>query len=305
MMKKGLSVLCVVLMFVVISSCSKKQEARKGPAAVVNGEEISMEAFQKRLKQRLEFHRKNASKVDEKELKNAVINEMISERLLLEAAKEKGIEVNDEEIDKAIKEYKKRNGKKLEDYLKKWNISEEEFKREVKNQMLINKLIAELVPEDSIKEEDIKDYYKNAEKPLMKPERVEVKLIQIMDEKEAKKIVEEIKKKGMDFDRLGEKLKKENKAIVSDYGWVQPRFFRGEIGDALKTLKEGEVGGPYPGKEGFYILKIRKREKARPMTYEEAKEQIKRILLNKRRQAMKTHIVQERKKKAKIVVNVS
>ncbi len=304
MIKKALSLVCVTFLILTVISCSKKQEAKKGPAAIVNGEEISMEAFQKRLNQRLEFHRKNASKVDERELKNAVINEMISEKLLLAAAKEKGIEVKDEEVNKAIEDYKKRNGKKLEEYLKKWNISEEEFKKEVRNQMMINRLIAQLVPEDSIKEEDMKNYYKNAEKPLMKPERVEVKLIQIMDENEAKKAIEEIKK-GVDFDKLGEKLKKEKKAVVSDYGWVQPRFFSGEIGDALKNLKEGEVGGPFKGKEGYYILKIRKREQARPMTYEEAKKQIKRILLNQRRQAMRAHIVQERKKKAKIEINIS
>ncbi|RMG73230.1 MAG: hypothetical protein D6710_03765 [Nitrospirae bacterium] len=304
MLKRGLILLVSAVMIFSFLSCSKKPE-QTGPAAVVNGEEISMEDFQTRLKQRLDFHRQTAEKVDEKSIREAVIQEMVSEKLLLAAAKEKGIEVTDEEVNKAIENYTKIQGKeKIDEYLKKWNISEEKFKEQVRAQLMINKLINELVPEDSIKEEDMKDYYKNAEKPFIKQARVEVKLIQVMSKEEADRIKGELEKK-VDFEKIGERINKEKKGIVSDYGWVEPRLFTGEIGEALKNLKEGEVGGPYKGKDGYYFLKVRKREKEKPMTYEEAREQIKRILLNQRRQAMRAHLVEERKKKSKIVINVS
>ncbi|NOX20992.1 MAG: hypothetical protein GXO99_07020, partial [Nitrospirae bacterium] len=234
MIKRIVSSLTAVLVLLSVFSCSQGPDKKQMPAAVVNGEEISMESFQKRYKQRLEFHRKTASKVDEAELKKAVINEMISEKLLLDAAIEKGIEVNDEEVNKAIEQFKKREGKNLQEYLKRWNISDEEFKNEVKKQIMINRLLAKLVPEDSVSEDDIKEYYKNSEKPLIKPERVEVKLIQVLKEEDAKKAMEEIKR-GKDFDELGEILKKQKKAVVTGYGWVQPKFFSGEIGDALKN----------------------------------------------------------------------
>ena len=306
MFKKG--VLFVISMLLVFSfvSCSKKKE-QKGPAAIVNGEEISMKDFQTRLKQRLEFHRKTAEKVDEKRIKNAVIQEMISEKLLVAAAKDNGIEVTDEDVQKAIDNFIKAQGKdKLDAYLKKWNISEDKFKEQVRNQLMINKLIKKLVPDDSITDKDMKEYYKNAKKPLMKPERVEVKLIQVMTKEEADKIKQELDKK-KDFDRIGEELKKQkNKGtVVSNYGCIEPRLFSGEIGDALKNMKEGEVGGPFKGKEGYYFLKIRKREKKRPMSFEEARDQIKRILLNQRRQAMRAHLIEERKNKSKIIINVS
>lgn len=307
MLKKFCVVIFSMLLVFSFVSCSKKKQQPTGPAAIVNGEEISMKDYQTRLKQRLEFHRKTAEKVDEKGIKDAVIQEMIAEKLLLAAAKDNGIEVSDEDVQKAIDNFVKAQGKdKLDNYLKKWGISEDKFKEQVRTQLMINRLIKKLVPDDSITEKEMKEYYKNAKKPFMKPERVEVKLIQVMTKEEADRIKKEIDSK-KDFDRIGEELKKQkNKGtVVSDYGWIEPRLFSGEIGDALKNMKEGEVGGPFKGKEGYYFLKLRKREKERPMSFEEAKEQIKRTLLNQRRQAMRAHLVQERKKKSKIVINVS
>ncbi len=305
MIRKVLLFVISVLLVFSFVSCSKKTE-QKGPAAVVNGEEISMKDFQTRLKQRLEFHRKTAERVDEKKIRESVIQAMIAEKLLIAAAKDNGIEVTDEEVQKAIDNFVKAQGKdRLDSYLKKWNISEDKFKEQVRTQLMINRLIKKLVPDDSITEKEMKEYFKNSKKPLMKPERVEVKLIQVMTKEEADRIKEELDKK-KDFDKIGEELKKNNKgAVVSNYGWIEPRLFSGEIGDALKNMKEGEVGGPFKGKEGYYFLKLRKREKERPMSYEEAKEQIKRILLNQRRQAMRAHLVEERRKKAKIIINVS
>ncbi len=109
-----------------------------------------------------------------------------------------------------------------------------------------------------------------------------------------------MKDEGLDFDAMGEKLKAENRAVVSDYGWARPDFFKGAIADALKELKEGEYGGPYKGKDGFYLLRVKQREPESVLPYEEAKDQIKALLISQKRQAMMAHYIEEKRKKSDI-----
>jgi parvulin-like peptidyl-prolyl isomerase len=298
-MKKLIIILAVAFVLFSITSCSKK------PAAIVNGEEISREDFQRQLNQRIEAHKAQGVPVDEKALKEAVIQEMIGRRLLLQAARERNITVSDEELKETLEEMKNRFGEqKIQDSLRRWNLTEEQYRQRVKESLMIKKYINQLVPDDSITEEDMKKFYNESPKPFIKPERVQVRIIQVNTEEEAQKIYEEWKKSKIDFDEFADKLAKEKRAVVTQYGWVQPNFFTGPIRDALKELKEGEVGGPYRGKDGYYMLRIKKREPEKVMSYEEAKDQIKATLLMQRREATRAHLIAERKKKSEIKIYI-
>ncbi len=300
-MNKRLSVLVLLALVVVFNfGCSKK------PAAVVNGEEISMEDFQRQLNQRLESHKIQGASVQEKRLKEAVLQELIGRKLLLQVAREKNITVTDDEINKEIDSIKQLMGEKnFSDSLKKWNLSLDKYRSQLKETLMIRKLLAKLVPDDSIKEEDMKKYFKNRPTPYMQPEQVMVKLVQTGTEEEARALLDEMKKDGIDFDKFTEKLKREKRAVVSNYGWVQPGFFSGEIKDALKELKPGQVGGPYKGRDGYYILKVKERQPEKVLSYEEARDQIKKELILQKRQATMAHMIEERKKKAKIEININ
>lgn len=298
MTKGKIIALLIIVTIFFLSGCSKK------PAAVVNGEEISMDEFQIQLNQRLLSHKTTGVNINKKELRDAVINELIGRKLLLQVAKEKGIKVSEEELNKAIEAIKSSVGdEKLKKFLKDMNMTEQEYRKQTRDTLTIRKLISSLVPEDKITEDIMKEYYKNRAMPYIKPERVYVRLIQVTTEDEAKKIITELKK-GMDFDKVAERLKAEKKAAVTDYGWAQPDTFSGEIKEALKKLKKGQYGGPYKGKEGYYILRVKDREPEKVMSYEEAKGQIKRELLAQQRQATVAHLIEERKKKANIEINI-
>lgn len=281
-----------------LSGCSKK------PAAVVNGEEISMDDFQMQLKQRLLSHKTTGINVNKRELKDAVINELIGRKLLLQIAREKGIKVSDEELNKTVESIKSTVGdEKLNKFLKDMNMTEQEYREQTRDSLVIRKLISTLVPEDKITEDMMKKYYKNRPTPYIKPERVYVRLIQVNTEAEAKEIMNELKE-DTDFDRVANRLEAEKKAAVTDYGWAQPDTFSSEIKDALKNVKKGQYGGPYKGKEGYYILRVKDRKPEKVMSYEEARDLIKRELLAKQRQATVAHLIAERKKKADIKINI-
>jgi parvulin-like peptidyl-prolyl isomerase len=195
-----LTLIVVILFLLGLSgiSCSKK------PAAIVNGEEISLKEFNQKLKQRMESHKVQGADIAESKLKDAVLDEIIGNRLLLQGAREKNINVADKEIDEEIASIKKRLGEdRFNETLKKLGLSQEEHRKQVRERLTINKFIESLVSDDSIKEEDIKKYYKESPTPMMKPERVYVKLIQVPTREEGEKIIKEMKEEGLDFDALG------------------------------------------------------------------------------------------------------
>jgi parvulin-like peptidyl-prolyl isomerase len=291
--------LTVVLLFVLSSlfyGCSRD-------AITVNGEGISKEIYNLTVKERVESHKAMGVKFDEKAIRRSVADELIAEVLLLKEAKAKKINVSDEEVKKAIDSIRgNRNEQEFKKELEKVGLSYAVFQKRVKNNLMINKLMEEFVKEDSVTEKDMIDFYKKT--PIVKPESVFVKILQITNEQDANAASTAIKK-GEDFDKLAERLLKENKAFMTDYGWLNPDTISKEIGNAMKVAKIDQVYGPYKGKDGtHYFFKIKKKEPAGVLSFENAKPQIKAMILQQRRQELMAHIVELNRKKVKIKYNV-
>jgi parvulin-like peptidyl-prolyl isomerase len=298
MRARGFLVLGVILIFGLIASgCGKK------PAAVVNGEPITEEAVNSALNERLKEHGSQGLSIDKETLRKAVIEQLIADRLIIQGASELKISVTDAEVNAHIEAMKKEVGEEaFKKDLQARGKTIEALKKQLKEQLLISKFIENLVPEGSVKEDEIKEYYRTTTTPFLKPESIEVRFIQTTTKEEAEQIMKSLRA-GKNFDSLADSLDKEKKAIVSNYGWTQPEFYGPEIASALKSLKKGEYGGPYTGKDAFYIIRLRDRQPQRPETLDEALDKIENIIMNKKRNGAIAHWVSERRAKSKIVVN--
>ncbi len=289
----------LLFLFTFLYGCSRD-------AITVDGEGISREIYDAVVKERIEAHKALGLKVDEKALKRSVADELIAEVLLLKEAKSRKIAVADEDLKKTIDAM--RGSKKDEEFrkeVKKTGLSYETFQKRVKNRLIIARLMEELIKEDSVTEKDMMEFYKKSQVPFLKPESVFVKIIQLNNEADAKAAMEAIKK-GEDFDKLADRLLKEDKASVTDYGWLNPDTISKEIGTAMKTAKLNQVYGPYKGKDNaYYLFRVKNREASRVLSFNEAKPQIKAMILGQRRQELMAHLVDINRKKAKIKYNIS
>jgi len=291
-------ILGVILVFGFVAfGCGKK------PAAVVNGEPITEEAVNSALNERLSEHGSQGVSIDKEALRKAVIEQLIADRLIIQGASELKLSVTDEEVNAHIGAMKKAVGEEaFKKDLKAKGKTIEALKKQLKEQLLISKFIDNLVPEGSVKEEEIKGYYRTTTTPFLKPESIEIRFIQTSTKEEAEQIMKSLRA-GKNFDSLAESLDKEKKAIVSNYGWTQAEFYGPEIASALKSLKKGEYGGPYKGKDAFYIIRLRNRQPQRPETLDEARDKIVNILMTNKRNGAIAHWVAEKRAKSKIVVN--
>jgi len=296
-LKKGL-VLFAVLFVIVLSGCQKK------PVAVVNGDEITKKVLDWHVEERMREHEAHGVSVNKETIRHAVLEQLITQKLLLQGARARNITVSDDEVKREVEFIKSIRGEEeLKKTLKKSSLSMQEFMDIVREKIMVAKFIESLVPEDSITEEEIREYYKKSPTPFLKPETVFVRFIQTTTEDEAKKILEEMKQKKLSFDEMAELLSKENRAIVSGYGWTSPAVFSPEIASALKEMKKGDYGGPYKGKDGYYLLRVKDRREKGVKSLDESRDEIKNILLRQKRDAEVAHWVAERRSTALIVIN--
>jgi parvulin-like peptidyl-prolyl isomerase len=286
-----------MLMSVLAFGCEKK------PAAVVNGEEIPEERLQFYLDERMRDHMSQGAAVGRAELRSAVLKQVISETLLLQGAREAGISLSEEELDQEISRIEKSMGheKFLED-LQERGLSQKAFRDLVRERRMKDRFARSLVPADAVTDEIVRQYYQQSPTPFLKPESVHVRFIQTNTREEAEEALRKIEERG-EFDAVADAIAKEKSAVVSGYGWTSPNMFGPRIGEGLKELGAGEYGGPYEGRKGHYLFNVKERERERPKTFEEAREEISSMLMGEKVTAAVAHWVAARRKEAAVVIN--
>jgi hypothetical protein len=93
----------------------------------------------------------------EKKFGSQVLDNLVNERLIMGGARQKGIFVTSDEIDKKVSEIEERlKGKiTLDDALKAQGLTKEDFKRQIEIQVSIDKLFAK---ESTVSSKEIDDY---------------------------------------------------------------------------------------------------------------------------------------------------
>jgi parvulin-like peptidyl-prolyl isomerase len=256
------------------------------------------------VKERIDQHKAMDAKVDEATIKKTVADELVAEALLVKTATAKNYTVTDEEVTKAIEQARgKKSEKEFKEEIQKSGMSYDVFFKRVKNQMIISKMMVDLVKDDSVPDADMKEFYSKNRDLLFSPEKVNVRILQFKTEAEAKEVSEKLKK-GEDFDTLADGFAKSGKASATNYGWLEPSFLSKDLAAAMKTAPLNTAQGPFKGKDGtFYFFKAKERTK-QALSFNDAKEQIKGMILSKKRQEIAAHLVENSKKTAKIQMNV-
>ncbi len=291
-------ILAVLCMAVFVGGCSK-------PAATVDGKGISKEKVDLHMKDRLQEHKLQKASVDEKKMKDAILQELIGEQLALNEAATKGIKITDPEVDKEIDQLRKRLGEEqYQKALKDKGLTPESYRARLRERMTLTRFVEGFVKTDDITEQDMRDVYKNSQKPFLKPARVNMKIVEFQTEDAASAAAAEIKKTKADFDEYAKKLDTEKKASVTDYGWVSPEFFSPSMASSIKMLKEGQQGGPYKGQAGFYLVRVKERQDESIAPFEEIKESIRATLLQQKRSEVYLQWLEQKRKTAKIVINL-
>ncbi|MFB0527478.1 MAG: peptidylprolyl isomerase [bacterium] len=303
MVRKGITSSIAVFLFIIlclfiVSSLGAKVVDKT--VATVDGDVILMSEYEKRAKPVIEEYEKLLTGPDReiriKELKEKILEQMIDEKILIHEAKKKEVRVNNKEIQDGIGEIRKRFGTE-EEYnqeLAKQGLSEGKFREQVKEQLMIIKLIDQEVkakvvpPTDS----EIEDFYKQNESEMVEPEQVRVRHILIkVDENTDKKkalgrireILKEVKKGETSFAELA---KKYSEGPAAPRGGDLGFFIRGQMvpkfEEAAFALNVGEISNVVETEYGYHIIQCIEKKASEKKSLEEIQDYLRNFIFQKR-----------------------
>lgn len=284
----------------------------KDVAAVVNGEKISkaeLEAQVSRLiEQSPEMFKGEEGESRLLEFKRQLLDNMINNVLIRQAAAERGIEVTEEEINVQIEDLK--GGFPTEEEfntaLENANMTVDDLKQQLRDQLATQRLMEELVGDDEVTDEEIAKYYE--ENKAKFEEQAAVRASHILFDKDdkatAEKVLAEVKG-GASFADLAKEHSKDpgSAAQGGDLGWTDPaRPFVAEFQEALDKLKVGEVSALVETEYGWHIIKVDEKRDARTKPLDEVKDQIQASILQQRNVAAYQEFLDEARAKADIEI---
>jgi len=162
--------------------------------------------------------------------KNAVLNELIRQQLLVKDAEDSGIG-NTKEIKDAVEDFRKT--------------------------LLVQELASRLTKEVAAGEDDARAYYEANKPKFTEPVKWNVRQIVVGDEAAAKSILVQVLQGG-DFAQIAQS---QSKASDGPGGGKLKPFITGKapfdaMQIAISNLDEGGTSGVFKGPEGYYIVKV-------------------------------------------------
>lgn len=240
--------------------------------AVVNDDVITLSELREMA---LSVNPTSTEAIDE----NAVLQQMIEQRLFEQEADRMGIKVSEAELDASIKQVQQKfglNDEQMVEVLKKQNLTPESFREQWRLQTLGNKLLdSQLKNKIVITEEEIQDYYvKNygggsadvSEETVIADTQggEEVKIAHILissSTPDAEKKAEEVAgmaKSGKDFGELAAEYSEDK--LSADKGGDLGYFKKGDLIQTLEVAVEttpvGGVTGPVESPAGYHVIKV-------------------------------------------------
>lgn len=294
---KAVFLFAVVCLFVASSLGAKVVNKT---VATVDGEMILMSEYERRAKPVIEEYEKFLTGPDKeikiKELKKKILEQMIDEKILIQEAKRKKVKVNSKEIQDGIGEIRKRFGTE-EEYnqeLARQGLSEEKFREQVKEQLMVIKLIDQEIKAKVVSPTDteIEDFYKQNESEMVEPEQVRARHILIkVDEntdknkalRRIREILKEVKKGETSF---AEFAKKYSEGPSAPRGGDLGFFIRGqmvrEFEDAAFALKVGEISDVVETEYGYHIIQCIEKKASEKKSLEEVRDYLRNFIFQKR-----------------------
>lgn len=278
--------------------------------ARVDGKTIDQNTFNRRLAEmQARYGGQAPTEADEERFvsfRGTVAEDLVVRELLRDQAEQLGLAVSESEIDQGLEEVKKNkfggDQQKLMEALEREGITLERAREQLADGMLLvllKKRITGDVPPPS--DDEIKvEYERNPKKFELAPS-VKLRHILVGTEAEAKDVQARLNQ-GADMTALAAELSKDgnSKDKGGDLGWAPRGSMDQSLDDAAFSLTPGAYSAPVQSKHGWHVLLIEEAKPAYQRTFEEARETVKKELLENARDTYWSDWLSEIKRNARI-----
>ncbi|MBX5480622.1 MAG: peptidyl-prolyl cis-trans isomerase [Myxococcaceae bacterium] len=292
-----------------LAGCHEKQASAidGNTVAIVNGELITREEFEKEFQRNLQFVDALDPRAPEQvePMRRALLDELIDQRLLLQAAAKLNITARPEEVDRRVMRISADYpAEGFNEALVQSQLTQAELKRKTAALLVVEKLFDEHVyPRVAVTEEEIRQYFEEHKDEFSLPERVHAQQIVVKTLDEARR-VQQLLRQGKKFADLARKYSLSADAKVGgDLGF----FARGQMppafDDVAFRLGVGQVSDVVATEYGFHLFKVLEKKPARQLELTEARREVEaKILELKRAEAQRAYVARLRQE-ATVTIN--
>ncbi len=289
-------------------ACPEQVKPKVDPEVVVrvNGEAVTREDFERELLRELSAMNTAPHTPEQVEpYKKALLDTVVERTLLLQAARDAGVTVTADEVDRRVlalvAEYPAEG---FDAALVQSQTTRGALNRETRTQLTIEKLFQEQVyARAAVTEDSINRYFEEHAVEFSALEEVHAQQIVVKGLDEAKRLKEQLWA-GKKFGDLARKFSLSPDAKVGgDLGWFPRGVMPSQFDDVVFRLGVNQVSDVVSTDYGFHLLKVLEKRPARKKELAEVRSMIEAKLLAAARADGQQRFVQQLKAKAELKVN--
>lgn len=293
-------------------SYRRSGRSQQAAAATVNDTVITFydldQAFRNLLSR---YDSKTLSQFDEKMfdfLRRLTLENLINNELLYQEAKSRRIKVSDQEIKNELDRLKSSfpSEKEFRSFLEYERVTLRDLQESLRRELMVQKLTDSLTAGVEIPEEEIKKYYDEHRTLFSTPAQYHLAQIVLPSQDEAEKALKRLYL-GEDFATVAKEVSFDASSAKQggDMGWVPETQLPEEAKEAIQKVRDNPnaVTSIVSRNNLFYIYKVLEWKPQEEKTYEEVKEDIKKLLLTEQKNVKTDHLLAELRQKSKISIS--
>ena len=315
---------------VLVSTCPSKTWAHSGHkhdelkiklpkvVAQVNGENINGDLIFRELKKAAQQYKRRGMPLNADQEKSAakkLIEDEIGRTLLVLKAKESGINITKEMLEKRVQEVKAKFSSEavFEHKLADQGLTLDQYKSEVETDLYMDKIIKkEIEPKIKVSDNEARDYYEKNKNKFTSPEKVRASIILLKfnpskgkagEQKVLKKfesILDQLRN-GADFAAMAKKFSQDSLASKGgDLGFFTRKQMLPAFSNRAFKMKKGEISDIFRTGHGFHVLKVTDRKSAGANPFQDEKGKIVNFLKIKKSSKATKEYIERLKSQAKI-----
>ena len=240
----------------------------------------------------------------EKQVRLSILDKLTEGVLIEQGISKEGITVGEKEINEKIAEMKKNFPSSAEFHrsIASSGMTIEDLKANIRRQLLLQKLKERVAGDTLITDQEIERFYENNAGIFISPLRVKAKHIHVASSEEAESILR-LLNKGKDFDKVASSYSLPDEELGIDLGFVEMGELPPELEDAVFSLKPGETSGVIELPDGFHIIKVVERHEENVTSLEDARDDIRKFILDEKITSTFQKWLEEEKAVADIEIN--
>ena len=265
----------LVLLLCALTACSRDKDAADPVLISINGRTVTVAQFKAEFAKTLSSEQ-NLTPEEKAELERSFLVQIIDQELALGEAARQKITVTAAEVDAALAEYRQDypDGA-FDEMLKERAITLEQWRKELEQSLLIEKLARQVVyPDVAVSDEEVAAYYEDNKGDFDRPEQVRARQIVVASQEEGERILA-LLRGGEAFETVA---RQHSLSPDSDHGGDLGFFSRGEMpaefDQVVFTLSIGQISDLVQTEYGFHIFLVEERREAVRLTLSEVKDEI-------------------------------